>query len=122
MERGSLKIGGIDISVDIARNAVERERGLSGRPSLEDGQGMLFVFPKPGRYAFWMKDMRFPIDIVWLRRGVIAAIAHDVPPPSRGRQPETRMPEVEVDAVLEVPAGYAAAHGFGPGMPVEMPL
>lgn len=43
-----------------------RERGLSGTACLQDREGMLFVFDKPGMHGFWMKDMRYPIDIIWL--------------------------------------------------------
>ena len=44
----------------------ERSQGLSGRPNLAAGTGMLFVFEQAGSYAFWMKDMRFPLDMVWI--------------------------------------------------------
>ena len=50
----------------IADSDVERKRGLSGRPNLVDGTGMLFVFKESGEHGIWMKDMRFPIDILWL--------------------------------------------------------
>lgn len=53
-------------NLEIADEPREREKGLSGRPSLAESTGLLFVFDQPGRYGFWMKEMNFPIDIVWL--------------------------------------------------------
>jgi len=46
-----------------------RERGLSGRTSLQPFNGMLFSFDTPDYYSFWMKDMHFPIDMLWLDSG-----------------------------------------------------
>lgn len=54
------------IRTEVASNPTEHEKGLSGRPCIEPNQGMLFVFDKAGHYPFWMKDMNFPIDIVWI--------------------------------------------------------
>ena len=54
------------IKAEVVSTQAERAQGLSGRPCIETNQGMLFVFDKPGRYPFWMKDMQFPIDIVWI--------------------------------------------------------
>ncbi len=53
-------------NLEIADDPKEMAQGLSGRPSLAKSTGLLFVFDQPGRYGFWMKDMNFPIDIVWL--------------------------------------------------------
>jgi len=66
---------------------------------------MLFVFPKDGKYAFWMKDMHFPIDIIWLSaEGSVVYMAQNVPP---GSFPQTFRPDVLARYVLELPAGYA---------------
>ena len=52
--------------VDVADSVKEIKTGLSGRTTLETGQGMLFIFDKPDFYGMWMKDMNFPIDIIWI--------------------------------------------------------
>lgn len=59
-------IGGKKIRVDIADTVVTRTQGLSGRTSLAETDGMLFVFENADRYGFWMKDMNFAIDIIWI--------------------------------------------------------
>ena len=56
-----------------------RERGLMFRKGLGAGHGMLFVFDKTGEYAFWMKNMTFSIDILWLADdGEVVRIGQDV--------------------------------------------
>ena len=57
-----------NIQGELADTPAIRERGLSGRVSMNSNQGMLFVFDRPGVYGFWMKDMNFPLDMVWIDR------------------------------------------------------
>jgi uncharacterized membrane protein (UPF0127 family) len=104
------------IEVEVVRTREEQTRGLSERDSLAWGSGMLFPYERPAFVSFWMKGMRFDIDIVWIRDGRIIGIAERVPYPS---DPEAalatvRSPEL-IDRVLEVPAGYASAHGWRRG-------
>jgi uncharacterized membrane protein (UPF0127 family) len=54
------------IVVEVADTNQARTQGLSGRKCIGQDEGMLFVFNQPGFYAFWMKDMKFAIDIVWI--------------------------------------------------------
>lgn len=61
-----VNIGGQKITVELATTVTEQEKGLSGRTNLNENTGMLFVFNKLGVYPFWMKDMNFPIDMIWL--------------------------------------------------------
>lgn len=61
-----VKIRNITLTVDIADDDKEREKGLSGREFISPTEGMLFVFDISGEYSFWMKDMKFPIDIIWI--------------------------------------------------------
>ena len=56
----------MDIKAEVVDTPEEKAQGLSDRPCIEADRGMLFVFDKPGQYPFWMKDMKFPIDIVWI--------------------------------------------------------
>lgn len=55
-----------DVVVRVVDDEAERTKGLSGSGPLDDDEGMLFVFPVEDRYGFWMKDMNYPIDIIWL--------------------------------------------------------
>jgi uncharacterized protein len=106
-------IGEKRYSLEVADSDAEREKGLGGRDSLCEECGMLFVFEQPGRYAFWMKDMRFPLDIIWLLGDRVVFVAHDVNPNFFG----ILDPAVFADRVIEVNAG--AARNFNVGERVK---
>lgn len=61
-----IKIKNIPLNIQLADSPAERVLGLSGRDDLADDEGLLFIFNSSGFYNFWMKDMRFPIDIIWV--------------------------------------------------------
>jgi len=61
-----ISINDLKIKAVIADTDQKRDLGLSGQPSLGQNQGELFIFDQPGLYDFWMKDMNFPLDIIWL--------------------------------------------------------
>jgi uncharacterized protein len=63
---GEVIMAGKVFLVHIADTDIARESGLSGWSQLSDDQGMFFVFEKTDDYGFWMKDMNFPIDIIWI--------------------------------------------------------
>jgi len=65
-EKVSLKVGEKNYILDVAKTSEEQEKGLAKFESIEDNQGMLFMFDNPGRWSFWMKDMKFNIDIIFL--------------------------------------------------------
>lgn len=104
----SVMIGGEKVSVVLATTDSQREQGLSGTEPLEANQGMLFVFPEDGVYRFWMKDMKYAIDIIWIDAdGRIVFIAPSVSPDT---YPDSFGPDAPSRYVLEVSAGFAAAH------------
>ncbi len=120
---GTVTLGGnVVVRVTVAATEPTRQRGLSGHAPLAPDEGMLFVFERPKIYAFWMKDMLFPIDILWIKEGAIADITADAPTPVPGEQLPTYSPRTAVDRVLEVPVGFAAAHGLAIGTPVAIRL
>ncbi len=111
--------GAVSLSVEVADTAEERERGLSGRESLEENQGMLFVFEKPDAYRFWMKGMRFPIDILWLNENKkIVGVEADI---ATSTYPEVFIPKEEILYALEVPAGFVRTHAVLIGEVVRVP-
>lgn len=105
--------GDTSIPVTIADTPALRERGLSGTSSLPKGMGKLFIFEHPDTYGFWMKDMHYPIDIVWIDTGwKVIGVAARVLPES---YPEVVYPPSEVLYVLELNAGEASGDNFKPG-------
>ena len=115
-----LTVGGEHVRVDIADTQLLRERGLSGRTRLIPRTGMLFVFPTDGHYAFWMKDMSFSIDMLWLASdGTIVGYFENVAPET---YPKSFAPEGIARYVLELPGGYVLAHGVKVGDAVGLSL
>ena len=100
------------VRAELAADPERRARGLSGRARLDAGQGMLFLFDEPGYHAFWMPDMHFDLDLVWIRGPRVVGVTRDVSRLDPLRQYE---PPAPADRVLEVPAGFAAQHGWRRG-------
>ena len=96
------------IIVAVADTPEEQYKGLSGRNSLSDNEGLLFIFAKPAYHSFWMKDMLFPIDIIWIgESGQVLDISANIKPESF---PETFQPPAPALYVIEVRAGWAEHH------------
>jgi uncharacterized membrane protein (UPF0127 family) len=116
---GTLTVAGrVTLTVELARSPLEQMRGLSHRPRLAEGQGMVFVYGAPQPVGIWMKDMRFPLDILWVREGRIVKIQKDAPPLAPGG-PE-RVYTATADLVLEVPAGFTDRAGIRVGDGVKL--
>lgn len=111
-------IAGAQYVMAVADTEVLRTRGLSGKKSLPDGTGMLFIFPTPDQYAFWMKEMNFPIDMIWVsEQNKIVYIKENATPES---YPELFSPEEDASVVLEVPSGDAKKYNFSIGQEVTI--
>jgi uncharacterized membrane protein (UPF0127 family) len=110
----SLRIGKQSISVEIADSQEERSRGLSGRESLGEEEGMLFIFPELSQRSFRMKDMRFPLDMIFINEGKVVEIVRGVPAPSKGEDgSEIRVAsKTEAQWVLEVNSGWVERNGI----------
>lgn len=105
------------LSLLFARTDAERELGLGQRASLPTDEGMLFIFDTSSEYAFWMKDMSFPIDMMWLDADFhIIYIASDVSPST---YPQTFSPPAPSLYVLETNAGYATDNRLTVGQTLD---
>ncbi len=110
---GHVRLAGVTLTVDLAMTPAEHEQGLSDRPSLDRDHGMLFVFENPGKYPFWMKDMNFPIDMIWIGQDLkVNYIAANTPPSS---YPNTFVSDKDAKYVLETVAGFSAENALKPG-------
>ncbi len=107
--------------VDLAVTPKEKERGLGNRESLVADHGMLFVYDHKEQYGFWMKNMRFPLDFVWIAGKTVISLDTDVQPPaSPNEQLKVYQPPIGVDKVLELPAGTVKQTGITIGDTVEI--
>ena len=99
-----LNFNGEEIRVTLAVSPSARTKGLSGRLGLAEGTGMLFIFERAGNHGIWMKEMNFPIDILWLDEELRVVHIKERAEPSS--YPETFRPSLPARYVLEVPAGF----------------
>ncbi|MDR2431599.1 MAG: DUF192 domain-containing protein [Candidatus Margulisbacteria bacterium] len=113
-------LGGQKLILETAVSAAAAAQGLSGRASIP-ADGMLFVFPQAEIRYFWMKEMRFPLDIIWLKDQTIIGITYSasVPPEQEREFPRAFYSIAEPsDMVIEVEAGRAVS--FSRGMKLEI--
>jgi uncharacterized membrane protein (UPF0127 family) len=100
----TILVGEKAIHVAVASNVIDRSQGLSGTDALPPDEGMLFIFNEETVQTFWMKDMNYPLDIIWIGADKKVAGASENLDPST--YPETFSSNVPVQYVLEVPAGF----------------
>jgi uncharacterized membrane protein (UPF0127 family) len=109
----NVTIGSTIYHVEIADTPALQAHGLSDRSALKGNAGMLFIFPQKGRDEFWMKDMHFPLDFVWIDGSTIVDLTENVPSPRAGElNLPIYQPRQAVDKVLEINAGEVTKHGF----------
>ena len=120
--RGEVRIGRVAVTVEVARTETEKVRGLSGRDRLAPDRGMLFVYEAPGRPLIWMRGMRFPLDILWIRDGRVVDLVRGAKAPAPGEAPQEFAPREDIQYVLEVTAGFVDRHGIAVGDQVETRL
>jgi len=114
-----ITVGDSSFKVELATTLETRTRGLSNRAALPQNNGMLFAFNKPGTYGFWMKDMKFPLDIIWIADRKVAGFEKNVQP--AGNNPKnTYFPPTPVTEVLEINAGLVDSLGIKAGDVVKL--
>ena len=105
---------GNEIRVEVKLTSPEMARGMMFRDSVPPGTGMLFIHPRPGRYPYWMYQVRIPLDILWLddaRR--IVEISPSTPPcETKASECPNYGGHVEARYVLELAGGEAQRQGL----------
>ena len=117
----AISVGGHPLIVEVADTMTSRSQGLSGREPLPSDGGMLFAFSKPGNYGFWMKDMKFALDFVWVNGATVVGMNENVPTEPNGNilTYNHYYPPEPADKVLEVNAGTVARLGIRVGDTLE---
>lgn len=117
-----VRVDRAQLEATVAASADSRIKGLSGTESLGENQGMLFVSGQEEIPMIVMRDMNYPIDVIWISQGTVSEVTPNV-------QPQTGVPEDQLtkyqpagpaNQVLETQAGWAAKHGIQPGDPVKI--
>lgn len=115
-----ITIGGVEVQASVADTLPERIKGLSGTPFLPENVVKLFAFGVGGSHSIWMKDMNYPLDILWANKdGVIVYIQSDVSPES---YPESFSSPVAAWYVIETSAGFVTNNSIAVGDRVVLPV
>ncbi|CCF85758.1 DUF192 domain-containing protein [Nitrolancea hollandica] len=120
LPQATVHIRGKKFSLDVATTPSAREIGLSQTDSLPVDRGMLFLYDTPDYYQFWMKGMKFSLDILFIRDSTIITIARNVPPPSGNAELPRYAPDEPANKVLEINAGLCNKYGIREGDTVEI--
>jgi uncharacterized membrane protein (UPF0127 family) len=104
------------VHAEVADTEASRQYGLMNRDSMPADAGMIFTWPKPQKVGFWMKDTHIPLDMLFISRGYVVAVA----PQAKPMDETVISPPGVVDAVLEVNGGWASAHKLGPGWKISI--
>lgn len=111
-------LGSQKFTLEISDTEALRERGLSYRGELPENGGMLFIFPTPSVYQFWMKDMNFPIDIIWLDQNKkVVYIEYSL---ATSTYPKSFGPTTLTQYVIEIPAGKVKEIGLKVGDNIDL--
>ena len=107
-----LTVGSAQFTVEMATTMTQQACGLSGRTGLADGHGMLFLFSSPNIQNFWMKDMNFPLDMIWVDAdfnivGIVKNVSPDTYDATNPDKSEFFGENYLAQYVLELPAGYS---------------
>lgn len=111
--RTSISLGSGVVSARIVSDSISQAKGLSGTEKLDENEGMLFAFSEPDKYGFWMKDMKYPIDIIWMNeKKEVFHVEACVPIES---YPKVLSPDEPARYVLEVPCGWSEKNSIQEG-------
>ena len=110
-----LQVGNAQAAVEVRDTEEGRSLGLSGREKLGENEGMLFIFDQPGIYSFWMKEMKFPLDFVWIQGDEVVEVRENV-----GIVEMDIKPKQAIDKVLEVNSGWVKQNNVRVGDKIKL--
>jgi uncharacterized protein len=119
----NVTVNGLVLVADIAATDEQWTKGLSVKDSLAENEAMLFVLDNEAEHIFWMKDMKFPIDIIWIDTDkTVVHIEHNLQPCSSELLCPTYKPIGDSLYVLETIGGFAEKHDIVKGTLVDFEL
>lgn len=117
----SLTINNKTFNIDIAKTDEQKAKGLSIYDKLPLNKGMIFTFGSSDYYTFWMKNMKFPIDIIYIKNNIIVDIFKNVPnPKSENETLPIIRPKNDADTVFEINAGLSEKYNFKVGNTIKI--
>ena len=118
-QKATVQINDTDFNVRIAKSISQKIKGLSGYPALAQNEGMLFIYTNKNIPSFWMKDMNFPIDIIWIDNDKIVDLTKNISPNSYAKK-ETFSPKLPIDKALEIEAGSIEKYNLEIGSSIKI--
>ena len=119
----NITINGFKLTADLALTNEQREKGLSVKDKLKENEAMLFVSEESAKHSFWMKDMKFPIDIIWLDSdGKVVHIEQNLQPCVSVFICTSYRPNADSQYVLETVAGFTQRHNISVGTDIDFEL
>jgi uncharacterized protein len=116
-KQNHVNINGHIINIEVVDTESKKTEGLSNRNILCPECGMLFIFDKPGNYGFWMKDMNFPLDFVFINNNRVIDLKQNISPET---YPSTITASSAFDKVLEVNSGYVSKYNLKIGQSISL--
>ena len=121
--KARIVVNGFAILADVAITDEDQIKGLSIRDQMNENEGMLFVYGEPSRQSFWMKDMKFPIDIIWLNgTGSVVHVEENLRPCVPSLECPSFSPNENAQYVLETVAGFAQKHHTKIGTDIDFSI
>ncbi|HLD27321.1 MAG TPA: DUF192 domain-containing protein [Patescibacteria group bacterium] len=120
MRKKTIQLAGGRLKVQLAQSLEEITTGLSGRESLCDDCGLLFEYGQKQIQHFWMKGMKFPLDVIWIKGDEVVGWQENIPLFDDNGEVSRMVSPEAVDRVLEVQAGWVNKNGLKTGDRVEL--
>jgi uncharacterized protein len=119
----NVTVNGVELVADVAANNTQRTKGLAVKDHLNENESMLFVFSSAAKQVFWMKDMKFPIDIIWMDANkTVVHVEHSLEPCPTIGYCQTYSPGTDSLYVLETVTGFADRHDVTEGTKMQFDL
>jgi len=119
--RERAKIGRLWLDMDVADDSYKRAKGLMYRKKMQKDRGMLFVFDSERRYSFWMLNMQFSIDLIWLDKNMrVVDITKDAAPSLSIFSSKSYSPRAPAMYVIEACSGFASSSKLKPGNRIKL--
>lgn len=119
---GKVTVGNQKFDVEVVKTDKDKQIGLTKYKSMRDNQGMLFVFDNPDIQNFWMKNMKFPIDIIFIKDDTIVSVVENAPVVAPKTEPVIYKSDSPVNYVLEVNDGLVKKHNIKQGDKIKIEI
>jgi len=119
---GKVTIGKNVFNIETVKSEKDKQIGLTKYKSIKENQGMLFAFDTENKYSFWMKNMKFPIDIIFINNDEIVDYVENATPPAPDTEPATYEPQLPVNYVLEIKSGLVKKYNIKTGDKISIEI